>query len=506
LNRRSFLSAALVGLTAKSQRNIAGSYVNDAFTLGHRLRDRQPFAGAERTQRIPVVVVGGGIAGLSAAWQLDRSGFHDFVLLEMEREPGGNSRWGENSISRYPWGAHYVPVPKPESRYVRELFGELGILSDGEWKEEMLCFSPKERLFVEGRWQQGLEPDSILSPADRREFERFLKRIEAYRQTGAFTIPMDLGRSRKEAPVELDDTSFSTWLDENGFRSPRLRWYCDYACRDDYGALARDTSAWAGIHYFASRPNEEIGPITAPEGNGWIVRRLAGKLGVYIRTGAVVYRIERRGNAWLVRTPDSDYIAETVIFAAPTFLAGYLIDGAPKTERFVYSPWFTANLTLDRLPREGEVEVAWDNVFFDSRSLGYVDANHMSLRTFIDKSVWTYYWSLAEHTPQEGRRLLLARSWNEWKEVIFSDLSRAHPDIRDCVARIDMMRSGHAMARPTPGFLTSTERAHWTHGTVGSLNGIYFANSDLSGYSIFEEAQFRGVEAARKALQWVGRG
>ena len=66
----------------------------------------------------------------------------------------------------------------------------------------------------------------------------------------------------------------SSWLDRNKFNSPYLRWYVDYACRDDYGAHAADTSAWAGIHYFASREHEDKGPVTWPEGNGWLVRAL----------------------------------------------------------------------------------------------------------------------------------------------------------------------------------------------------------------------------------------
>ena len=48
----------------------------------------------------------------------------------------------------------------------------------------------------------------------------------------------------------------------------------NYCCRDDYGAMAADTSAWAGVHYFASRAPEEKGPLTWPEGNGWITRLL----------------------------------------------------------------------------------------------------------------------------------------------------------------------------------------------------------------------------------------
>ena len=61
----------------------------------------------------------------------------------------------------------------------------------------------------------------------------------------------------------------------------------------------------------------------------------------------------------------------------------------------------------------------------------------------------------------------------------------------------DIMRMGHAIVRPTVGAVTSGERAK-----LQQRNGrILFANSDLSGISIFEEAQFRGVDAADRVLQ-----
>jgi hypothetical protein len=34
---------------------------------------------------IPVVIIGGGISGLSAAWKLKKAGFHEFQLFELER-------------------------------------------------------------------------------------------------------------------------------------------------------------------------------------------------------------------------------------------------------------------------------------------------------------------------------------------------------------------------------------------------------------------------------------
>ncbi len=502
IGRRKFLqagSAALLGLTAKAERKIEGSFVNEAAAAGHLLRDRHTFPAPRKTEKHPVVIVGGGIAGLSAAWWMRKRGFRDFVLLEMNEQAGGNARWGENEISAFPWAAHYVPVPGPQAKYVRELFADLGVLKEhGQWEERFLVFAPQERLFSFGRWQEGIEPAVGLTAKDREQFQRIAARFAEYRQSGEFTIPLEIGLSPRFA--ELDRISFADWLRADGFDARLLNWYMNYACRDDYGALARDTSAWAGIHYFASREAEEKGPLTWPEGNGWITRRLLERVGEHVRTGRMVHQIVPSGKGVSVFAGDTQYLAEFVIFAAPTFLAPFLIPGFAKPESLVYSPWLTANLTLERWPESNGGEPTWDSVFLDSPALGYVDATHQSLRTHLDGTVWTFYWALSDGTPAENRRLLLGTDWSYWKEAILRDLERVHKDIRRCVSRIDIMRMGHAMVRPGVGCIFSEERSRWKRRS----GRLLFANSDLSGISIFEEAQYHGIEAAIAVLRYLG--
>jgi hypothetical protein len=497
ISRRKFLeagSAALVGLSIKGDRPIAGSFVNDSFPLGHQLRDRSAFPAVRDVEKHSVMIVGGGIAGLSAAWRLHKRGFTDFVLLEMNEQPGGNSRWGQNEITAYPWAAHYVPVPGPKATYVRELFEELGVLKNGEWDERFLCYTPQERLFLYGRWQEGIEPAIGLAEKDREQFRRLEELIHKLRDSGGFTIPMELGLSAKES--DLDRLSFNEWLRSQGMDSRVLNWYLNYCCRDDYGALTSETSAWAGIHYFASREPEEKGPLTWPEGNGWIVKRLLERVSPFVRSGKMVHRIERRKNDLSVFCGETEHKAQFVIFAAPTFLAPYVVEGMARLEEFEYSPWLTANLTLDRMPANYGGDPTWDNVVMNSPTLGYVDAMHQTLESHVERTVWTFYWALADGTPTDNRSLLLREDWSYWKEAILRDLERVHSDIRQCVWRIDIMRFGHAMARPKPGAIFSQERRELAH-----LNGrLLFANSDLSGFSIFEEAQFRGVRAAEKVL------
>jgi glycine/D-amino acid oxidase-like deaminating enzyme len=498
VKRREIFGAALVGLSQKSPRAVAGGFADRSLELGHRLRDGKAFPPGKESRKTGVAIVGAGIAGLSAAWWLQRAGFTDFSIIEMEERGGGNSRWGENAVSAYPWGAHYLPLPSQEAHYVRLLMEELGVLRGGVWDERHLCHSPKERLYLHGRWQDGLEPETGATHKDHQQYARFQARMGELAASGQFRIPVEEGPRPAAA---LDQTTMRDWMRANGFDSPYLNWLADYSCRDDYGCGAASVSAWAGIHYFAARQKEnEQGPLTWPEGNGWIVKRLLEKLGGRVRTGEFLFSIERRGRGWLLRTSMGQWQSGAVIFAAPTYLAHYLMPEHPRAD-FVYSPWLTANLTLENWPEERGIPAAWDNVIYNSPSLGYVVATHQSLRSHVPKTVWTYYWALAEYEPAEARRLLLERDWNWWKERIITDLEKAHPDIRRHISRLDIMRLGHAMVRPAPGFYSRGVNRHWT----ADRPGIYFANSDLSGISIFEEAQYRGVQAAQRVLRRVSR-
>ncbi len=152
---------------------------------------------------------------MNAAWHLDKRGFHDFVLLEMEQQAGGNSRWGENEVSQFPWAAHYVPVPAKGESLARELFEELGVFRDGKWDERVLCFDPQERLFINGHWQEGIEPEDGATPQDRAQYRRFMEKINEFRATGQFTVPMERGAK----PSPLDRMSMADWLAQRGFDS-----------------------------------------------------------------------------------------------------------------------------------------------------------------------------------------------------------------------------------------------------------------------------------------------
>ncbi|MCA9806038.1 MAG: NAD(P)/FAD-dependent oxidoreductase, partial [Cyanobacteria bacterium HKST-UBA02] len=97
--------------TGGAGRKIPCRMLGSSFALGHRLRDGSGLSDLQpgKTLNKKLTIVGGGIAGLSAGWWLKRNGFDDFVILELEKDVGGNSRAGRNHLGAFPWGAHYVP-------------------------------------------------------------------------------------------------------------------------------------------------------------------------------------------------------------------------------------------------------------------------------------------------------------------------------------------------------------------------------------------------------------
>lgn len=501
-----------------------GRLLGQSADRGHKVRDHL-LPAPRRREKARVVIVGAGAAGLSAGWALRKAGFGDFTLLELEDHPGGTSASGKNAVSAYPWGAHYVPVPGPENRALVTLFDELGVFEGKDAKgrpvakEERVCRAPQERLYFAGRWNEGLYPRLGASPEDlrqKRAFDQEVARWEAFRDAKgrrAFDIPT-ARCAEGEALDALDRISFAEWLKQKGWDSPRLRWFLEYGCRDDYGAKLESTSAWAGLFYFAARVDTPGGRgaefVTWPEGNGRLIAHLAQGLGRRLRTGVAIRALVPKEGGVEVQAFDFQkgepfaIDAERVICAVPRFVVRRLVgpwaEKAPAfLDAFEYSSWVVANLTLKDRLAEPSFPLAWDNVLYDSKGLGYVVATHQTGRDH-GPTVLTYYLPLLDGTPKAQREVLLGAEWKHWVDVILSDLARPHPDLATKLASIDVWRWGHAMVRPVPGLMRGgvLERARTPVG------GIHFANTDLSGMALFEEAQHWGVQAAEEVLAALG--
>ena len=554
MQRRHFLGSAAAALLAGCQPPppaLEFAFAGIDLERGHALRDllaQGPLPAPTLVRRAQVIIAGGGVAGLAAARSLRLAGVHDFALLELEDTPGGNSRAGAVNGVACPLGAHYLPVPGDHAPEVQDLLEELGLRQRvaGRWQydERHLCHSPQERLYFEREWQEGLLPVQGVGEATLEQYRRFSQAVAAASRAARFTMPqfaaLDAKTGLAPAHQALDAMTFEAWLQHQGLDDAHLRWYLDYCCRDDYGAGIARVSAWAGLHYFASRhgfhaPGEAVaedreGVLTWPEGNGWLTQQLAAPLKAQgqLQTGTSVLRIAetRRGvevDAFNHHSGNVErWQAPRCIVALPVFVAARVVQNPPAflaqaAQRLQWAPWAVTNIHLNApLADRPGAAPAWDNVIYGDSNpggLGYVDASHQKLDPRPGPTVLTYYQALGD--VADARQQLATQGAEHWGRAALAALAGPHPDVLQRATRVQVTRYGHAMSIPVPGVQTFLSQIG-LQGTPGKrkllLNGerqralptpaterLAFAHSDWSGYSVFEEAFTRGHAAGLRA-------
>ena len=539
MKRRHFLAAsALPLLGCQAAPPIEGGFVGINYERGHLLRAASrtlPPPASVHTTR--VLILGGGVAGLSAARALPLRGMQDFALLELEDSAGGNSRGGQVSGIACPLGAHYLPVPGEDAHDLQDLLEEFGVRQrvSGRWMydERHLCHSPQERLFIHGQWQGGLLPMQDMDAATLADYQRFARLVQQADTQAKFTIPVSKS-PLAQAHRALDAMTFEAWLNQQQLASPALRWYLDYCCRDDYGAGLASVSAWAGIHYFASRhgfhaPGTEVsaeereaGVLTWPEGNGWLTQRLAAPLGERLHTSRVVLRVATTKHGVEVDALNTAsqqierWQAAQCILALPLFVAARVLENPPPAlvqaaRALRYAPWLVANLHLkSALHDRPGAAPSWDNVVYNPANdprfpgLGYVDARHQSLQTVPGETVLTYYRAFGLDPAQ--RQSLYEKPWSHWRDAVLAELSVPHPDLPDKATRLEVMRYGHAMSVPVPGIRSSAALMALQKPLPAPWQRLQFAHSDLAGYSVFEEAFGQGTRCGAVLSGLTRRG
>jgi glycine/D-amino acid oxidase-like deaminating enzyme len=510
--RRDFIALLLGAPLAAACRSRSdapppGTLVGTGMERGHALvRDATSLPAPAVTRRHRVVIVGAGVAGLSAAWDLRRKGVRDVVVLELDDVIGGTARGGTSAVTAYPWGAHYIVAPQLDQTDLAALLGEMGAIeghsADGTpiVDEALRCREPEERVFYRGRWYEGLYLDAGASAEDRRQLAAFKREIDRWsawrdvRGRRAFAIPRSLGSDDPELTA-LDRISFAAWLDQHGLVSPRLRWLTDYGCRDDYALTAAETSAWAGILYFAGRQKapgvDAQSVVTWPDGNAALVRHLA--TGQAVETGVAVVDIDEATGRVLAIADGKPLAieADAVIVAVPTFVANRIVRARRGQPHGDYGAWVVANVHLRDRPAPGlGAPAAWDNVFRDSPSLGYVSATHQRGRD-RGPTVWTWYYPFTDEDPVAVRKKLAGAGHADWAAAVVADLARAHHDLAGKIDHIDVTFWGHGMIRPRVG-------STWGPSRAAPIGRVHFAHTDLSGLALFEEAFDHGLRAARE--------
>ena len=224
-----------------------------------------------------VIVVGGGIAGLGAAWALQQAGI-DVSVLEAEDEPGGRMRSRQWNGAWIDLGAEFITS---NDEGLRQLAVDVGIDGDRlEYPGQKVGF----RIWRDGapHYLSYTEPKSFLTFGamtwrGKTQLLRLLPTLarQARRNGGATTEPW------RAAAID-DGESVETWLSRV---APEFLEYVVEPCYELYcGYEPHDFGKAFFVYLSTVYRSTEI--YTFREGLGQLTRAVAGKLAV--TTGAVV--------------------------------------------------------------------------------------------------------------------------------------------------------------------------------------------------------------------------
>jgi len=227
--------------------------------------------------RPSVVVLGGGLSGVAAAYTLARAGVQDVTLIERGDRLGGLAGSFERDGHFYPLGYHHILHRDRTLLFFLQL---IGALADVRWRRIRMLFRVDGRLYDLG------SPSGFLrfpmAVADKLRFVRLM----------LFTFG-------KRGWADWDDRTAAELIDTWGGRGVR-RAIFEELCRLKFELPCDQVSgAWLGARLHFREGSAPLGYI--PHAN-WTkvlcdgVTRLLSDVGVAVRLRASVVKLHTRGD------------------------------------------------------------------------------------------------------------------------------------------------------------------------------------------------------------------
>ena len=454
-----------------------------------------------------VVIIGGGIAGLSAAYHLNGM---KILLIEGNPRLGGNSKSQVYNKSYISQGSAYITLP--ESGDEIDTFLK-NLKLNSKFRE---VTSHDEKVFFGGKFIDGFW-DGTTDPKRADEFKSAFKKITDVFENNYPEIPVwDNSTSARNYFNSLDSITFEAWLkQELGEVHPHVMEYITLYCWSSFSASPAEISAAQGLNFLSC---DLSGTKALPGGNGLIAEAVyqdlkkRNKVTIFNNSFAVDLRSEGGSAVVCFKNATNTLVtvkARQCIVASPKLVMKKVISGLSTDQEKAmsgigYRAYLVGNIFLKKKVRS----MGYDNFMLSgtnprreyedskNRVVADVVCADWAMNDQAEKSVLTLYMPLPYDMAQQYLFLdnLHEKYLDRIKPKLIPILEQMGASWSD-VEGMRLVRYGHSVPVAR------------THGVASGLfekasasidNCIRFANQDNWGNPCFETSYGSALRAVEK--------
>ncbi|HTQ60862.1 MAG TPA: FAD-dependent oxidoreductase [Candidatus Solibacter sp.] len=447
------------------------------FEICHQIRDGHHFDLPAPTAKAEIVIIGGGVSGLSAAYFLQSK---EWLLLEKEGHFGGNAYQEEFDGQPFATGSAFAYRGDHGDQLASELGLELPFVN-------MPDPTIVNQTYVPDTWNTGIT-QLPYSKNVVASFQRFRDDV--------------LKMKVSERLAELDALPFSNFT--AGY-APEVRQWWDAFGPSNWGAATKDTSAYVGLYNAQDMfTGGNAKRVILPGGLGCITHKLVEVLQLKYRErmlgGATVVGVAHEKDAvnvtWLRQGKLTTVSATAVLICAPKQITSRIVRDLPAGQqaamrRTRYAPYPVINIIFDK-PVYNRGYDTWcpGNSFTDFIVADWTVHNNPGYKQ--KNNILTFYTPLTE---QQRFTLLNAEDCKTLAARVLSDFQKVLPEFNVDPVEVHIYRRGHPMFMAVPGHYTKTRPA-----AAQPMERIFFGNADSGGpESLTSEA----VRLSKVGAEWA---
>ncbi len=447
------------------------------FEICHQLRDGHSFDRPDATRKADIVIVGGGVAGLSAAYFLRGK---DWLLLEKEPQFGGNALQEEFEGQIYGTGSAYAYHGDEGDQLASEIGLKMPFVN-------MPDPTIVNKTYVPDTWKTGLE-QLPYPKAVRESFKKFRDEMMKIKV--------------REKIAELDAQPFSNF---SAAYAPEVQQWWDGFGPSNWGAVTEESSAYVGITNAQDLiSGGDAKRAILPGGLGCVTHKLVEVLQPKYKermldNAAVVAAVQDKDAVRATYLHEGKLItvsAKAVLICTPKHITSRIVMGLPNEQkaamrRYRYAPYPVVNVIFDKpVYNRGYDNWCPGSAFTDFIVADWTIQKNPGYQQKLN--ILSFYTPLRE--PQRST-LLDEEDCKSLAARVLADFQKLLPEFNVDPVEVRIYRRGHPMFMAVPGHYTKTRLA-----ASHPMDRIFFGNADSGGpESLTSEA----VRLSKAGAEWA---